>query len=113
MPHGTPGHRAASPSRPFGTSHRGVSFGWRPAEAQAVSPHHARYHDLLEQVALIVEPAQHSFGLQDPDDEIYLATAFAGQAEALVTGNIRHFPTPRYGSIEILRPAEFLTRHGG
>jgi uncharacterized protein len=83
-------------------------------------PKHKPYHrtmlvitDLLEQVALIVEPAQHSFGLQDPDDEIYLATAFAGQAEALVTGNIRHFPTPRYGSIEILRPAEFLTRHGG
>jgi putative PIN family toxin of toxin-antitoxin system len=82
-------------------------------------PKHKRYHrtmsamtDLLEQVALIFEPAEGSFGLDDPDDEIYLATAFAAQAETLITGNLRHFPAPRYGSIEILGPADFLARHG-
>lgn len=67
---------------------------------------------LLEQAASVVEPAECSFGLNDPDDEIYLATAFAAQAEVLITGNIRHFPAPRYGSIEILRPAGFLGRYG-
>lgn len=82
-------------------------------------PKHKPYHhtmlaitDLLEQVASVVEPAACSFRLNDPDDEIYLATALAGRAEILVTGNVRHFPAPRYGPIEILRPAEFLARHG-
>jgi uncharacterized protein len=80
-------------------------------------PKHKPYHltmlaitDLLEQVASIVEPAVGSFGLNDPDDEIYLATALSGQAEALITGNLRHFPAPRYGPVEILRPADFLAR---
>ena len=45
---------------------------------------HARYRDgllaiiaELEQVAVFVEPADVAFGLRDPDDEIYLATATA------------------------------------
>lgn len=82
-------------------------------------PKHKPYHqtmvaitDLLEQVASIVEPAARSFGLSDADDEIYLATAIAGGAEILITGNIRHFPEPRYGPVEILRPAHFLIQHG-
>lgn len=68
--------------------------------------------DLLEQVALIVAPAKRSFGLNDPDDEIYLATTLAAQAEVLITGDIRHFSRPRYGPIRMLRPADFLARHG-
>lgn len=82
-------------------------------------PKHKPYHrtmlaitDLLEQVASIVEPAARSFGLNDPDDEIYLATAIAGRAKVLITGNVRHFPQPRYGPVEILRPADFLIRQG-
>jgi putative PIN family toxin of toxin-antitoxin system len=81
-------------------------------------PKHKDYHrtllaiaDLLEQVAVIVEPANRSFGLHDPDDEVYLATALAGGAEFLITGNVRHFPRRRYGPIYILRPAQFLARH--
>ena len=69
--------------------------------------------DLLERVAVIVEPAAHAFGLSDADDEVYLATGLAGQAEVLITGNLRHFPQPGYGPITIINPAEFLTRHGG
>jgi putative PIN family toxin of toxin-antitoxin system len=83
-------------------------------------PKHKPYHatmlaitDRLERVALLVEPRPGSlFGLIDPDDEIYLATALAGQAEVLITGNIRHFPALRYGPIAILRPAAFLARQG-
>jgi putative PIN family toxin of toxin-antitoxin system len=81
---------------------------------------HRPYHrtmlaitDRLERVAELVEPRPGaSFGLSDPDDEIYLATALAGQADVLVTGNIRHFPASHYGSIAVLRPADFLARHG-
>ena len=63
----------------------------------------------LERVAAMVEPADAAFGLHDPDDEIYLATATAGDV-VLVTGNSRHFPKPRYGSVEILSPRAFLDR---
>jgi putative PIN family toxin of toxin-antitoxin system len=83
-------------------------------------PKHRPYHrtmlaitDLLARAALLVHPvSESSFGLSDPDDEIYLATALAGRAEVLITGNIRHFPKSRYGLIAILRPADFLARHG-
>ena len=69
--------------------------------------------DRLEKVALLVEPSREgSFGLTDPDDEVYLATALAGRADVLITGNIRHFPAPRYGQIAILGPADFLARYG-
>ena len=83
-------------------------------------PKHKPYHrtmitiaDRLERVALLVKPLPgSSFGLSDPDDEVYLATALAGQADVLITGDLRHFPSSRYGPIVILRPADFLARHG-
>ncbi len=66
--------------------------------------------DLLEIVALTVEPAAIAFGLDDSDDEVYLATASAGDAQALITGNLRHFSERFYHGIEILTPSEFLER---
>lgn len=65
---------------------------------------------LLDRVAIEVEPEEGGFDLPDPDDEAYLAAAEAGAAEALVTGNARHFPAGRYGRIAILTPREFLDR---
>ena len=60
---------------------------------------HAPYRDgllaiigKLEQVATMVEPADATFGLADPDAEVYPATAMAGDA-VLVSGNSRHFHT--------------------
>ena len=77
---------------------------------------HARYRDgllaiiaELEQVAVFVEPADVAFGLRDPDDEIYLATATAAGA-VLITGNKRDFTELRYGSVEIFSPRAFLDR---
>ncbi len=55
----------------------------------------------------MVEPADIRFGLRDPDDEVYLATAAAGGA-VLVTGNLRDFTEPRYGPVEIWSPRAFL-----
>lgn len=82
-------------------------------------PKHRPYHatmlamtDLLERVAVVVEPAATAFGLADPDDEVYLATAVAGGARVLVTGNTRHFPASRYGPVEVLTPGAFLARQG-
>ncbi|MBF0564052.1 MAG: putative toxin-antitoxin system toxin component, PIN family [Nitrospirae bacterium] len=63
--------------------------------------------DILE-VATIIEPAQGSFNLLDPKDEIYLATALAAKADALITGDHKHFPLSQYEGILILSPGEFL-----
>ena len=85
-------------------------------EAIAGRPAHSRYRDDLltiiaefEQVAIFIEPADVVFGLGDPDDEIYLATATAGGA-VLITGNRRDFTEPRYGPVEIFSPRAFLDR---
>lgn len=63
----------------------------------------------LERVATAVEPADAAFGLRDPDDEVYLATATAGGAVP-ITGNSRDFTEPRYGPVVILSPHTFLDR---
>ena len=74
---------------------------------------HAKYRDglliiiaQLEQIATVVDPADAVFGLNDPDDEVYLATAIAGDA-VLITGNKRDFTKPWY---EIVSPRAFLDR---
>lgn len=46
--------------------------------------------------------------LPDPDDEIYLNTALHVGADAIITGNTKHFPRENCGSIRILTPREFL-----
>ncbi len=87
-------------------------------ETVAARPGHAPYRDALEliireieRLAVTVEPADLAFGLRDPDDEVYLATAEAGGA-ILVTGNKRDFTEPRYGPVEIWSPRAFLDRTG-
>ena len=56
-------------------------------EAVAGRPKQALYRDALRanisemrRLTIVVEPAAIAFGLRDPDDEIYLATATAGGA---------------------------------
>lgn len=47
--------------------------------------------------------------LPDPDDEPFLEVALSGKAEAIVTGNKRHFPIGgKHAGVRILSPAEFL-----
>ena len=63
----------------------------------------------IERLAVRVEPADIVFGLRDPDDEVYLATATAGSA-VLITGNTRDFTEARYGEVEVWSPRAFLDR---
>jgi uncharacterized protein len=54
-------------------------------------------HAIREQ-GLWVRPTDQVRGCSDPDDDIFLECAQAAQAEYLVTGNIRHFPTSWAGT---------------
>ncbi len=44
----------------------------------------------------------------DPDDDKFLELAVSGDADYLITGNIKDFPPSPFRDIPILRPAEFL-----
>ena len=88
------------------------------AEYEAVAGRcgQAPYRDIMktvigeiERLAVRVEPADIVFGLRDPDDEVYLATATAGHA-VLITGNTRDFTEARYGAVEVWSPRAFLDR---
>jgi putative PIN family toxin of toxin-antitoxin system len=46
--------------------------------------------------------------LPDPDDEPFLEVAVAGKVDALVTGNLAHFPQGALGGASVLAPAEFI-----
>jgi uncharacterized protein len=84
-----------------------VKVGDRPKH-RASRPMLRAILDELVGVAVLAGPAAVSFGLPDPDDEIYLATALAGGADALVTCNLRHFPQEACGGVKILSPRMFL-----
>lgn len=66
---------------------------------------------LLDQfmiAGLQVNPTGKIGMLPDPDDEIYLNTALHAGADAIITGNTKHFPQENCGGIRILTPREFL-----
>ncbi|TKB79435.1 MAG: putative toxin-antitoxin system toxin component, PIN family [Nitrospira sp.] len=46
--------------------------------------------------------------LPDPSDEPFLQSAVASEADCLITGNIKHFPSARRQGMTILSPREFL-----
>ena len=50
------------------------------------------------------------FLLPDPDDAALLEVAVAARADALITGNTRHFPARARHGITVLDPAAFLDR---
>lgn len=67
--------------------------------------------DQLQEEGLAVVGTPLPFRLPDPDDEPFLEVALAARAEALVTGNKRHFPQKGY-KMRILSPAEFISGFG-
>ncbi len=92
----------------------------------------AEYHEVLRRgrfgfdardvgalLAFIDATATHVHGrplaerLADEDDEPFLEAAIAGDADALVTGNVRHFPARLAQGIRIVSPATFVAEHRG
>jgi putative PIN family toxin of toxin-antitoxin system len=42
----------------------------------------------------------------DPDDTKFLEVAVASKANALITGNTKHYPSATRGNVRVLKPAE-------
>ena len=64
----------------------------------------------LRNLADWVEPNQQISVAKDPDDNIILECAVAGQVDYLVTGNLRHFPKS-IRQIPIVSPRQFLDNY--
>ena len=116
-------------------SRRGASFailrqlgkGWVPLisvplilEYEAVGKREAQRLKIPESVVEAIIRAFCSIGretdiqfrlrpfLPDPGDEFLLELAVAGQADAIVTHNVRHFAGIERFGIQVLTPREFL-----
>ena len=67
---------------------------------------------LYRQHADWCEPAKLTAAVcRDPDDDWVLATALAGDAEAIVSGDADLLTLGRYSSIQMLSPRQFVARH--
>lgn len=51
--------------------------------------------------------------LPDPDDKIFLACALAGNADFLITGNLKHFPSHLCKPIRVISARDFLNLLNG
>lgn len=65
----------------------------------------------LRSLALFVEPIQRVHACSDTADDKFLELALEAEAKYVITGNKRHFPSPSYGSVLIVSPAEFFKSH--
>jgi uncharacterized protein len=61
----------------------------------------------LETLAVLVKPEEIPIITSDPEDNKFVATAVAGKAKFLITGNLKHFPKTYLG-IHVLLPRHFL-----
>jgi putative PIN family toxin of toxin-antitoxin system len=87
----------------------------RPEQRQATGMTVAEVGIFLDGLAALLLPVLPYFLwrplLRDPNDEMVLDTAVNGQADAIVTFNVRDFlPEARQFQIEVLTPREALRR---
>ena len=76
-------------------------FGFKPENLQA-------FVTLLWAVGEEVEGPFPKLQLPDKSDEKFLEVAWAGLADILVIGNLKHFPAKQTGLIKVMSPKEFL-----
>ncbi len=68
----------------------------------------SRVLEILRAQAIWVEPKQTLDVCRDESDNRFLECAVEGNADYLVTKNIKHFPYKRYYDVNIVRIREFL-----
>ncbi len=56
----------------------------------------------------LVQAEPLSLRLPDPNDAMFVEVALAARVDALVTGNVRHFPIARRHGVRVLTPRAFL-----
>lgn len=74
----------------------------------------ARVSNLIEYImhyGIQVSAMPLSRHLPDLDDEPFLEVAISGPAEALITGNITHYPLRGKRAVRVLAPRQFLNRY--
>ena len=76
-------------------------FGFSPARVSFLT-------EFLRRDAERVDSEPLPLALPDPTDLPFLEVAVSGLADAMVTGNLRHFPEPLRHGVRMLAPAEFL-----
>ena len=76
-------------------------FGFEAADVDALLA-------LIDASAIRVHGAPLAERLPDRDDEPFLEVAIAGEADTLVTGNVRHFPARLAQGMRIVSPAAFV-----
>jgi putative PIN family toxin of toxin-antitoxin system len=64
--------------------------------------------DFLEVTGEDVIPTTWKAALPDDNDAMFLEVAAGGEADYVVTGNIRHFPLRSRHGVSVVTPAEFL-----
>lgn len=62
----------------------------------------------LNAIAIVAGLPPRPVRLPDPNDQPFLEAAMAAQADAIVTGNTRHFPDESRGSIRIIAPTDLV-----
>jgi predicted nucleic acid-binding protein len=84
--------------------------GLAPLQAQWAADHliDVMCEAFSDAQALGWEPFESSFTLPDPDDRHVVAAALVGRADAIVTYNLKDFPTSQLPpALELLTPSEF------
>jgi len=72
-----------------------------------------RILERLSEKALWITPEPVTLHLPDSEDCIFVEAAISGKADALITGNIKHFPVSQISSVRIFLPSEFLKHIAG
>jgi putative PIN family toxin of toxin-antitoxin system len=81
-------------------------FGFSPGDV-------SRLLDFVTETATPVLAAPLLRRLPDSTDEPFLEVALSGRADALVTGNARHFPAAATVGVDVLSPLALLARVRG
>ena len=64
--------------------------------------------DYIRSIGISAPSLARSITLPDQGDETFLEAALATQADALITGNIKHFPKKYCQGQKVITPREFL-----
>ena len=80
-------------------------FGFEPLAVEAL----LQYVDLVG-MKVVASPLAEQKAAPDPEDLMFLEVALAGQADAVITGNVRHFPAAIRHGIRVVEPAAFLAQ---